>query len=96
MQIAQKGDSGPKGETGATGPQGPKGDTGDTGPQGPKGDKGDTGPQGPKGDTGAPGISAEELDAMFGAMLDGKNTTRLFWLWWPASDDGAATKIRPP
>ena len=37
MQIAQKGDSGPKGETGATGPQGPKGDTGDTGPQGPKG-----------------------------------------------------------
>ena len=74
------------------GPQGPKGDTGDTGPQGPKGDKGDTGPQGPKGDTGAPGISAEELDAMFAAMLDGKNTTRLFWLWWPASDDGAATK----
>ena len=116
MQIAQKGDTGPKGDTGDTGPQGPKGDTGDTGPQGPKGDKGDTGPQGPKGDTGdtgpqgpkgdkgdtgpqgpkgdtgAPGVSAEELDAMFGAMLDGKNTTRLFWLWWPASDDGAATK----
>ena len=56
---------------------------GDAGPQGPKGDK---------GDTGAPGVSAEELDAMFGAMLDGKNTTRLFWLWWPASDDGTATK----
>ena len=92
MQIAQKGDSGPKGETGATGPQGPKGGTGETGPQGPKGDTGETGPQGPKGDTGAPGVSAEELDAMFGAMLDGKNTTRLFWLWWPASDDGAATK----
>lgn len=35
---------------------------------------------------------AAELDAIFGAMLDGKNTTRLFWLWWPASDDGAATK----
>lgn len=31
---------------------GPKGDTGAIGPQGPKGDKGDTGPQGPKGDTG--------------------------------------------
>ena len=95
MQLAEKGDAGPqgpKGDIGDTGPQGLKGDTGDTGPQGPKGDKGDTGPQGPKGDTGAPGISAEELDAMFGAMLDGKNTTRLFWLWWPASDDGAATK----
>lgn len=56
--------SGPKGDTGATGPQGPqgpKGDTGpqgpqgETGPQGPKGDTGDTGPQGPKGDTGATG-----------------------------------------
>ena len=60
-QLAQKGDTGPKGDTGETGP---KGDTGDTGPRGPKGDTGDTGPQGPKGDTGAPGISVEELDAM--------------------------------
>ena len=44
---------GPKGDTGASGPQGPagtKGDTGDTGPQGPKGDTGSQGPQGPKGD----------------------------------------------
>ena len=44
---------GPKGDTGATGPQGPKGDKGDTGLQGPAGPKGDTGPaglQGPKGD----------------------------------------------
>ena len=44
---------GPKGDTGASGPQGPQGPKGDTGPQGeigPKGDKGDTGPQGPKGD----------------------------------------------
>lgn len=55
---------GPKGDTGATGPQGlqgPKGDTGATGAQGPKGDKGDKGdtgdqgPQGLKGDTGATG-----------------------------------------
>ena len=61
-------------------------------PRGQNGRDGDPGPRGLKGDTGAPGISAEELDAMFGAMLDGKNTTRLFWLWWPASDDGAATK----
>ena len=53
---------GPKGDTGATGPQGPKGDTGDTGPQGPKGDTGDTGPQGPKGDpgdTGPQGLQGE-------------------------------------
>ena len=40
---------GPKGDTGATGPQGPKGDTGSTGPQGPKGDTGETGPAGPAG-----------------------------------------------
>ena len=46
---------GPKGDTGATGPQGPKGNTGATGPQGPNGDTGATGPQGPKGDTGATG-----------------------------------------
>jgi Collagen triple helix repeat (20 copies) len=55
---------GPKGDTGATGPQGLKGDTGVTGPAGPqgtqgtKGDTGATGPagqQGPKGDTGAVG-----------------------------------------
>jgi len=46
---------GPKGDTGATGPQGPKGATGATGPQGPKGATGATGPQGPKGDTGATG-----------------------------------------
>ncbi|MGM9600649.1 MAG: BppU family phage baseplate upper protein, partial [Faecousia sp.] len=48
---------GPKGDTGATGPQGPTGDKGDIGPQGPKGDKGDTGTQGPKGDTGASGYT---------------------------------------
>lgn len=37
---------GPKGDTGAQGPQGEKGDPG---AQGPKGDKGDTGAQGPQG-----------------------------------------------
>ena len=50
--VALAGLKGPKGDTGATGPQGPKGDTGATGPQGPKGDTGATGPQGPKGDPG--------------------------------------------
>ena len=46
---------GPKGETGATGPQGPKGATGSTGPQGPKGDTGATGATGPQGPTGKQG-----------------------------------------
>jgi hypothetical protein len=61
---------GPRGATGAVGPQGPRGDTGATGARGPdgeagltgatglqglKGDTGPTGPQGPKGDTGATG-----------------------------------------
>lgn len=50
--VALAGLKGPKGDTGATGPQGSKGDTGPTGPQGPKGDTGATGPQGPKGDPG--------------------------------------------
>lgn len=46
---------GPKGETGAQGPQGPRGEQGPQGvegPQGPKGDKGVEGPQGPKGEAG--------------------------------------------
>lgn len=50
--VALAGLKGPKGDTGATGPQGSKGDTGGNGPQGPKGDTGPTGPQGPKGDPG--------------------------------------------
>ena len=63
---------GPKGDTGATGPQGPKGDTGpagpkgdtgDTGPQGLQGEKGDTGPAGPKGDTGPAGLQGPKGDA---------------------------------
>lgn len=48
---------GPKGDTGAAGPQGPKGDTGETGPAGPKGD---TGPQGPQGPAGEPGVVTAE------------------------------------
>lgn len=56
------GPQGPKGNTGATGPQGPKGDTGATGPQGPKGNTGATGPQGPKGDTGATGPQGPKGD----------------------------------
>lgn len=60
--------SGPKGDTGETGPQGPKGDTGAQGPQGPagpqglQGPKGDTGPQGPKGNTGSQGLQGPKGD----------------------------------
>jgi hypothetical protein len=56
-QQGPKGDTGATGPQGAVGPQGPKGDTGATGPQG---DPGPAGAQGPKGDTGpagAPGPS---------------------------------------
>lgn len=61
-QILAKTALGPKGDTGAAGPQGPKGDTGATGPQGPKGDTGAAGPQGPKGDTGAAGPQGPKGD----------------------------------
>ena len=60
--------SGPKGDTGAQGPQGPKGETGAQGPQGPagpqglQGPKGDTGPQGPKGNTGSQGLQGPKGD----------------------------------
>lgn len=60
--VALAGLKGPKGDTGATGPQGSKGDTGGNGPQGPKGDTGATGPQGPKGDTGATGPQGPKGD----------------------------------
>jgi hypothetical protein len=66
------GPQGPKGDTGATGPQGLKGDKGDTGAQGPSGvggpvgpigltgATGASGPLGPKGDTGAPGAQGPQ------------------------------------
>ena len=72
--ISKAGSQGPKGETGATGPQGsqgpqgetgatgPKGDTGETGATGPKGETGATGPQGPKGETGATGPQGPKGD----------------------------------
>lgn len=60
--VALAGLKGPKGDTGATGPQGSKGDTGGNGPQGPKGDTGPTGPQGPKGDPGATGPQGPKGD----------------------------------
>jgi hypothetical protein len=61
-QTGATGPQGPQGATGATGPTGPKGDTGATGPTGPKGDTGATGPQGPKGDTGATGPQGPKGD----------------------------------
>ena len=48
--------SGPKGDTGDTGPKG------DTGASGVKGDTGDTGPKGDKGDTGASGVKGDTGD----------------------------------
>lgn len=51
-----QGPAGARGATGATGPQGPKGETGATGPQGPTGKQGPTGPTGPAGSQGPQGI----------------------------------------
>lgn len=48
---------GPKGDTGAQGPQGQKGDTGAQGPKGDTGATGQKGQQGQKGDTGAAGYT---------------------------------------
>ncbi len=68
MNPGPKGDTGAAGPQGAAGAQGPKGDTGAagaTGPQGPKGDTGATGtqgPVGPKGDTGATGAQGPKGD----------------------------------
>ena len=62
---------GPKGDTGASGPQGPKGDAftfEDFTPEqlvslkGPKGDTGAQGPQGEKGDTGPIGPKGDKGD----------------------------------
>ena len=52
----EKGDQGPKGESGKPGKQGPKGEPGEQGIQGPKGEPGETGVQGPKGEPGEQGI----------------------------------------
>lgn len=57
--VQVPGPQGPKGDTGATGPQGsqgPKGDTGAQGPQGVQGVQGPQGTQGPQGNTGAQGV----------------------------------------
>ena len=51
-----QGPAGARGATGAAGPQGPKGETGATGPQGPTGKQGPTGPTGPAGSQGPQGI----------------------------------------
>ena len=36
--------------------------------------------------------NADTLDATFGAMLDGTNTTEIFWKWWPLSAANGDTK----
>lgn len=76
---------GPKGDTGATGPQGPKGDTGATGAKGDKGDTGATGAQGPagaqgakgdKGDAGTNGISIDSVTNYYLATPANAGVTR--------------------
>lgn len=57
-----QGPAGARGATGAAGPQGPKGETGATGPQGPTGKQGPTGPTGPAGKPGPQGIQGPKGD----------------------------------
>ena len=38
------------------------------------------------------GINQKSLDATFGAMLNGENTTDIFWQWWPLSETANNTK----
>ena len=38
------------------------------------------------------GINQQSLDATFGAMLNGDNTTEIFWQWWPLSETANNTK----
>ena len=61
---------GPKGETGAVGPQGPKGETGATGPKGETGATGLQGPMGPQGDTGVHVLAKGETLADVPAYID--------------------------
>ena len=94
MQLAEKGDAGP---------QGPKGDIGDTGPQGLKGDTGDTGP-GAEGRQRrhwptrtqrrhrSPRHFCRGAGRHVWCHAGRQEHHAVVWLWWPASDDGAATK----
>ena len=38
--------------------------------------------------------SAEFIDNCFMQLLDGTNTTSVFWAWWPLSDNGVDTRYR--
>ena len=35
---------------------------------------------------------AEFVDAIFDGLLDGQNTSEVFWNWWPLSTGNGATK----
>ena len=37
---------------------------------------------------------AEFVDATFRGLLDGKNTTEIFWSWWPLSAGDGVTKYQ--
>ena len=34
------------------------------------------------------------IDSTFAQLLDGTNTTAVFWSWWPLSDNGVDSKYR--
>ena len=37
---------------------------------------------------------AEFVDAIFDGLLDGQNTSEVFWNWWPLSTGNGATKYQ--
>lgn len=80
-----KGEQGPQGNTGATGPQGPQGNTGATGPQGIQGNTGPTGPtgNGVKSTAVAYQASASATSAPTGTWSDSPVTTSasLPYMW---------------
>ena len=95
--VCITGNTGAKGDTGATGSQGPqgaKGDTGATGPAGPQGDKGDTGAtgaQGPKGDTGATGKGVKTITNYYLASTSSSGVTTSTSGWTTTVQNVTAT-----
>lgn len=97
-----KGDPGPQGEKGDTGPQGipgPQGIQGKEGPQGipgPQGEKGDTGPQGipgPKGEKGDPGIDVTGAQVGQIAKITAVDETGKPTKWEPVDIPSGETDI---
>lgn len=84
--LAQRGETGPQGETGETGPQGELGRDGLPGEPGPIGPMGLQGPQGEPGHDGAPGMPGEPGPAGIARLKPPAPANRdriMVWAWDP-------------